>query len=68
MDELRRAGYFPSGENAQGSVVNMPIQIRSKARPKPPRISRSKAQLELGEMQMSFMSVIAPLGQHAYEA
>ena len=38
MDELRRAGYFPSGENAQGSVVNMPIQIRSKARPKPPRI------------------------------
>ena len=38
MDELRRAGYFPSGENAQGSVVNMPIQIRSKVRPKPPRI------------------------------
>jgi len=38
MDELRRAGYFPSGENAQGTVVNMPIQIRSKARPKPPRI------------------------------
>jgi nucleoside-diphosphate-sugar epimerase len=24
--------------------------------PKPPRISRSKAQLELGDMQMSFMS------------
>ena len=38
MDELRRAGYFPSGENAQGTVVNMPIQVRSKARPKPPRI------------------------------
>ena len=38
MDELRRAGYFPSGENSKGSVVNLPIQKRSKARPKPPRI------------------------------
>jgi hypothetical protein len=38
MEELRRAGYFPSGENAQGSVVNLPIQKRSKSRPKPPRI------------------------------
>jgi hypothetical protein len=38
MDELRRAGYFPSGENSKGSVVNLPIQKRSKVRPKPPRI------------------------------
>jgi hypothetical protein len=38
MEELRRAGYFPSGENAQGAVVNLPIQKRSKSRPKPPRI------------------------------
>ncbi len=38
MDELRRAGYFPSGENSKGTVVNLPIQNRSKARPKPPRI------------------------------
>jgi hypothetical protein len=38
MDELRRAGYFPSGENSQGAVVNLPIQNRSKSRPKPPRI------------------------------
>jgi hypothetical protein len=38
MDELRRAGYFPSGENSKGSVVNLPIQKRSKSRPKPPRI------------------------------
>ena len=38
MDELRRAGYFPSAENAQGTVVNLPIQNRSKSRPKPPRI------------------------------
>jgi hypothetical protein len=38
MDELRRAGYFPSGENSQGTVVNLPIQNRSKSRPKPPRI------------------------------
>jgi hypothetical protein len=38
MDELRRAGYFPSAENSQGAVVNMPIQNRSKSRPKPPRI------------------------------
>ena len=38
MDELRRAGYFPAVENSQGSVVNLPIQIRAKTRPKPPRI------------------------------
>jgi hypothetical protein len=38
MDELRRTGYFPSGENSKGSVVNLPIQKRSKSRPKPPRI------------------------------
>jgi hypothetical protein len=38
MEELRRAGYFPSGENSKGAVVNLPIQKRSKARPKPPRI------------------------------
>jgi len=38
MDELRRAGYFPSGENSHGAVVNLPIQNRSKLRPKPPRI------------------------------
>jgi len=38
MDELRRAGYFPSGENSQGAVVSLPIQNRSKSRPKPPRI------------------------------
>ena len=38
MDELRRAGYFPAVENSQGSVVNLPIQNRAKARPRPPRI------------------------------
>jgi predicted DNA-binding transcriptional regulator YafY len=38
MDELRRTGYFPSAENAQGTVVNSPIQNRSKSRPKQPLI------------------------------
>lgn len=38
MDELREAGYFPSGENGQGAVIQLPISLRAKARPKPPRI------------------------------
>ena len=38
MEELRGAGYFPAGENAKGSVINMPIANRSKSRPKPPRV------------------------------
>ncbi|MBU3716397.1 MAG: hypothetical protein FGM63_05125 [Candidatus Nanopelagicaceae bacterium] len=38
MDELREAGYFPSGENGQGAVIQLPVSHRAKARPKPPRI------------------------------
>jgi hypothetical protein len=38
MDELRDAGYFPSGENGQGAVIQVPVAHRAKSRPKPPRI------------------------------
>lgn len=38
MDELRQAGYFPSGENGQGAVIQIPVAHRAKSRPKPPRI------------------------------
>ncbi len=38
MDELRSAGYFPSGENGQGAVIQVPVAHRAKSRPKPPRI------------------------------
>ncbi|MGA0877227.1 MAG: helicase-associated domain-containing protein, partial [Candidatus Nanopelagicaceae bacterium] len=38
MDELREAGYFPSGENGQGAVIQVPVAHRAKSRPKPPRI------------------------------
>jgi hypothetical protein len=38
MDELRSAGYFPSGENGQGAVIQVPVAHRAKSKPKPPRI------------------------------
>ena len=38
MDDLRSAGYFPSGENGQGAVIQVPVSQRAKTRPKPPRI------------------------------
>jgi hypothetical protein len=38
MEELRESGYFPSGENGQGAVIQMPVSLRAKSRPKPPRI------------------------------
>ncbi len=38
MEELRDAGYFPSGENGQGAVIQVPVALRAKSRPKPPRI------------------------------
>ena len=38
MDELRSAGYFPSGENGQGAVIQIPVAHRAKSKPKPPRI------------------------------
>lgn len=38
MAELRDAGYFPSGENGQGAVIQVPVSLRAKSRPKPPRI------------------------------
>ena len=38
MDELRSAGYFPSGENGQGAVIQVPVAHRAKPKPKPPRI------------------------------
>jgi len=38
MDDLRSAGYFPSGENGQGAVIQIPVSHRAKTRPKPPRI------------------------------
>ncbi len=39
MDELREAGYFPSGENGQGAVIQVPVSHRAKSKPKPPRIT-----------------------------
>ena len=38
MEELREAGYFPSGENGQGAVIQLPVSLRAKSRPKPPRL------------------------------
>ena len=37
MDELREAGYFPAGENGQGSVIQIPVSLRAKSKPKPQR-------------------------------
>lgn len=45
MEELRRVGYFPAGENTKGSIVNLPIANRSKSRPKPPRIIGESSKL-----------------------
>ena len=38
MEELRESGYFPSGENGQGAVIQIPVSLRAKSRPKPPRL------------------------------
>ena len=38
MEELRDSGYFPSGENGQGAVIQLPVSLRAKSRPKPPRL------------------------------
>ena len=39
IDELRDAGYFPAAENGQGAVMQKPISLRAKTRPKLPRAS-----------------------------
>ena len=51
MDELRDAGYFPSGENGQGAVIQLPVSLRAKSRPKPPRI--------IGDFQIPSQDIMA---------
>ena len=38
MEDLRSANYFPAGENGQGAVIKVPVSLRAKSKPKPPRI------------------------------
>ena len=38
IEDLRAAGYFPTGETASGVAITSVGQMRAKSRPKPPRI------------------------------
>ena len=38
METLRANGYFPAGENQQGTIIAAPAQRRAQIRPRPPRI------------------------------
>ena len=38
IEDLRGAGYYPTGENSSGAVISAHGQKRAKSKPKPPRI------------------------------